>query len=314
MSDKIDQSPERTANVVVVGSINMDLVVTTEKAPIPGETILGNQFAMIPGGKGANQAVAAARLGASVRMVSCVGDDLFGAQMIAQLQREGVDTAHVRTVSHKATGVALIQVQHDGDNSIIVVPGANGEVTPEQVESAEEIIRQADVLLVQLEIPLPAVIRAAELARKHGVRTILNPAPAARLPQQLLDLVDIVTPNETEAAILADGHAEAEGNIRDRMRSLKALVPDADVIITNGEKGVLYDIGGKQGTRASYKVEVVDTTAAGDSFNAALAVRLGEGASAEEAVGFAVKVGALTVTRFGAQTSLPTRKEAERFG
>ncbi|GAA3406727.1 ribokinase [Paenibacillus hodogayensis] len=307
------ETNKRKAKIAVVGSINMDLVVTTAKSPVPGETILGESFSMIPGGKGANQAVAAARLGAEVSMIGCVGGDLFGGKMIEQLRNEGIDTSHVRVEQEATTGVALIQVLGDGDNSIVVVPGANALVTVGQVEEAEAKIGSADVLLVQLEIPFPAVEAALRIARRHGVRTILNPAPAQKLPAELLELVDVLTPNETEAAILAHGTVEGAGSLEDRMTVLQDIAGHASLLITVGEKGVRTAIGGARATYPAYKVDVVDTTAAGDSFNAGVAVRWGEGAELAEAVRFASKVGALTVTRFGAQSSLPTREQVESF-
>ncbi|RKN86549.1 ribokinase [Paenibacillus ginsengarvi] len=303
----------RKAKIAVVGSINMDLVVTAAKSPVPGETVLGERFAMIPGGKGANQAVAAARLGAEVCMIGCVGDDVFGETMVAQLRGETIDTAFVNTVKGTATGVAVIQVLGDGDNNIIVVPGANAFVTPDLVRDAEEAIRGADVLLVQLEIPLPAVEEALRIARMHGVRTMLNPAPARQLPEEVIALADVITPNETEAAILATGTVDGAGNLEERMDELQRIAGEADLLITLGEKGVRTAIQGVRSDFPAYRVDVVDTTAAGDSFNAGVAVRLGEGAGLEEAVRFASKVGALTVTRFGAQSSLPTREEVDQF-
>ncbi|SEG64395.1 ribokinase [Paenibacillus sp. UNC499MF] len=308
---------QKQAKIAVAGSINMDLVVTAERAPVPGETVMGREFRMIHGGKGANQAVAAARLGAQVSMIGCVGDDTFGAKMLEGLRREGIDTAFVSTAEETSSGVALIQVQGGGDNSIVVVPGANAALTPERVSQAEEAIRRADVLLVQLEIPPEAVRRAVEIARLHGVKVILNPAPATELPLSLLRQIDLITPNETEALILTGGTADASGqdgtSVSDSMRRLKEMTDGAGIVVTCGGKGVLYDLHGEQGAHPAYRVEVADTTAAGDSFNAGLAVRWSEGAPLEEAVRFASKVGALTVTRFGAQTSLPAREEVEAF-
>ncbi|MEI7025539.1 ribokinase [Paenibacillus sp. y28] len=301
------------AKIAVVGSINMDLVATVTRSPVPGETISGQHFAMISGGKGANQAVAAARLGAEVTMIGCVGDDLFGVQLTAQLRQEGIDTQYIRTAAGQSTGVALIQVQQEGGNSIVVVAGANGEVTPEQVEEAEAAIRSADVLLLQLEIPLPAVQKAAEIARRHGVRTILNPAPAVPLPEELLQSVDLLTPNETEAAILTTGEARFDGGITDLIGALKRMAGGTDVLITHGELGAFYQIGDTAGHQPAYNVKAVDTTAAGDCFNAGIAVRWGEGAELPQAFQFASKAAALAVTRFGAQTSLPVRTEVERF-
>ncbi len=272
----------------------MDLVVKTERSPVPGETIAGQEFAMIPGGKGANQAVAAARLGSEVSMIGCVGGDIFGIQLIEQMRKEGIDTSRILTVQEASTGVALIQVQQDGDNSIVVVAGANGCVTPAIVMQAEEAIRSADVLLVQLEIPLEAVEQAIELAHRHGVRTILNPAPASELPQPLLHQVDIVTPNETEASILAAGTVESSVTMGERIERLKILTGQGNVIVTQGDKGVLFDLDGRRGSFPAYEVVVVDTTAAGDSFNAGVAVRWAEGAELKEAIRFASAVGALT--------------------
>ncbi|MGX4587549.1 ribokinase [Paenibacillus chitinolyticus] len=307
----------RPAKIAVAGSINMDLVVTAERLPVPGETVMGRQFRMIPGGKGANQAVAAARLGAQVSMIGCVGGDTFGAQMLEGLRREGIDTAFVGTAEETSSGVALIQVQGGGDNSIVVVPGANATLTPERVSQAEEAIRGADVLLVQLEIPPESVRRAVEIAHRHDVKVILNPAPAAELPLSLLRQINLITPNETEALILTGGAADASAvdgrSVSESMRQLKEMTGGAGIVVTCGGKGVLYDLDGKRGEHPAYRVDVADTTAAGDSFNAGLAVRWSEGAPLEEAVRFASKVGALTVTRFGAQTSLPTRDEVEAF-
>ncbi|SDO49437.1 ribokinase [Paenibacillus sp. yr247] len=301
---------KKTAKIVVVGSINMDLVVKSEHIPIAGETVTGQEFVMIPGGKGANQAVAAARLGAQVEMVGCVGGDSFGKQMLEQLSNEGVGTSYVITESQQTTGVALIQVQ-DGENRITVVPGANASVTPEHVENAREVFKGADILLVQLEIPQETVMRAVQLAKRHGLKVILNPAPAADLPAEIWPFVDLVTPNETEAAILTAGQAitSDQSDILNELRSLTKT----DVIITQGEKGVSYHINGSSGSFPAYRVHVMDTTAAGDSFNAALAVWHGEGLPLEQSIEFAAKVGALTVSRFGAQTSLPTRQEVELF-
>ncbi|MDR6551602.1 ribokinase [Paenibacillus qinlingensis] len=300
----------KQAKIVVVGSINMDLVVKSEHIPVAGETVTGQEFVMIPGGKGANQAVAAARLGAHVEMVGCVGGDPFGKQMLEQLANEGIGTSYVHTDPQQTTGVALIQVQ-DGENRITIVPGANASVTPEQVERAKDVFDGADILLVQLEIPQETVMRAVQLAKSYGVKVILNPAPAAVLPDEIWPFVDLVTPNETEAAILSSGQAvvTAHSDVMNELRSLTKT----DVIITQGEKGVSYHLDGVAGSYPAYRVNVTDTTAAGDSFNAALAVWHGEGYTMEQSITFAAKVGAITVSRFGAQTSLPTRQEVDSF-
>ncbi len=301
---------KKTAKIIVVGSINIDLVVKSEHIPVAGETVTGQEFVMIPGGKGANQAVAAARLGAQVEMVGCVGGDPFGKQMLEQLTNEGVGTSYVLVDPQQTTGVALIQVQ-DGENRITVVPGANASVTPAHVERAKDVFVGADILLVQLEIPQETVMYAVQLAKSHGVKVILNPAPAAVLPDEIWPFVDLVTPNETEAVILTSGQIAGsdQAGIMNELRSLTKT----DVIITQGEKGVSYHLNGVEGSYPAYRVNVVDTTAAGDSFNAALAVWHGEGYTLEQSIAFAAKVGALTVSSFGAQTSLPTRQEVESF-
>ncbi|MFD0696725.1 ribokinase [Paenibacillus sp. GCM10027628] len=301
---------EKQAKIVVVGSINIDLVVKSGQIPVAGETVIGQEFATIPGGKGANQAVAAARLGAQVEMIGCVGGDTFGKQMLEQLAHEGVGTTYVTTEPQQTTGVALIQVQ-DGENRITIVPGANASVSPEHVEQAKAVIADADVILVQLEIPLETVMRAVQLAKSHGVKVILNPAPAAELPSEIWQYVDLVTPNETEAAILT---AETASHTDESELMTKLYnQTKTNILITLGEKGVTYHMNGNTGSYPAFRVPVIDTTAAGDSFNAALAVKHGEGQPLEQCIEFATKVGALTVSRFGAQTSLPTRREVELF-
>jgi ribokinase len=307
------QKMNKKAKIVVVGSINMDLVVRSNKTPVAGETVSGLDFTTIPGGKGANQAVAAARLGAQVEMIGCVGDDAFGQQMLVQLTKEGVGQSQVRVLPHMSTGVALIQVEQGGDNRITIISGANAGLLPEHLELAEAkaMIAKADILLVQLEIPLETVIKAIQLAHSAGVKVILNPAPAKSLPPSIWKYVDLVTPNETEAAILTTGRPNA-GAALHLMDELRALT-QTNIIITQGAKGVDFNIAGKSGAFPAYRVEVVDTTAAGDSFNAGLAVLWGEGMPLAESISFASKAAALTVTRFGAQTSLPTRDEVNLF-
>ncbi|NGQ95852.1 ribokinase [Brevibacillus sp. SYP-B805] len=303
----------KQAKIAVVGSINMDLVVTASQLPVAGETILGEQFQTIPGGKGANQAVAAARLGARVAMVGAVGDDMFGRRMRDQLQQEGVEITHVKVVPGQATGVAMIQVSQAGENTIVVVPGANHALRPDDIEEAEQAIAEADVMLVQLEIPLATVAKAVEIAERSGTMIILNPAPAQPLPDTLLAKTDLLTPNETELAVLTTGKATAYGDMMTLVAALKERLGKGNLLVTRGEKGVYYEIDGQRGEQPAYAVKAVDTTAAGDSFNAGLATRIAEGASWKEAIDFASRVAALTVTRFGAQSSLPTRKEVDAF-
>lgn len=284
--------------IVVIGSINMDLVTQTQVVPRLGETVLGTSFSTTPGGKGANQAVAAARLKADVTMIGAVGNDSFGKELLSHLENQGIFTENVEPVTHKETGIASITIANH-DNSIIVVPGANACVTEELIEKYEDVIAKSDTMLLQLEIPLSAVIKAAELAKKHGIRVILNPAPYQDLPEELLKLVDYITPNEYEAEELL------------KASNLKNL--QEKLIITRGAEGVSYFESGSEKYISSYKVEVVDTTGAGDSFNGAFAVALSEGKTLEEACSFAVAVGALAVTKLGAQSGMPTREQVEAF-
>lgn len=289
-------------NITVIGSINMDLVTSTKAVPKMGETVLGQSFHTIPGGKGANQAVAASRLGANVTMIGCVGEDLFGTQLKDHLTKQGIFTDFVEPVTCSKTGVASITIA-DQDNSIIVVPGANHDVSPQFVTKYEEAIAKSDLLLLQLEIPIEAVEKAVELAKKHEVPVILNPAPIQELPKRLIQQVDYLTPNEHEQELLLHSCEWSE----EELAAIKKKC-----IVTKGSKGVvLFDNGKKE--IPSFKVEVVDTTGAGDSFNGALAVALSEGQSLYEACQFACAVGALSVTKFGAQSGMPTKDEVEHF-
>lgn len=300
------------ARVVVVGSINMDLVA---RAPIPrpGETVIGGELQTFPGGKGANQAVAAARIGAQVKMVGRVGDDVFGPQMRASLEKDGIDTTFVLETPDTSTGVALIVVDDKGQNSIVVAPGANGQLTAADVEAAAEAITGADVLLLQLEVPLEAVHRAAELAAAQGVKVILNPAPAAPLAQELLALVDILIPNETETETLS---GMAIGSAAEQKAAADSLLQQGAgaVILTLGERGALLVDAHREIELPAFAVEdVVDTTAAGDAFVGGLAVAIGEGLSLLEAIPWGAAAGAMAVTKAGAQPSLPTRSEILNF-
>jgi len=290
------------ARVVVVGSINMDMVVTTDTFPRLGETLFGTHFSTHPGGKGANQAVAAARLGAEVTMIGCVGADAFGGEMKATLAREGVDIAHVST-GRVATGIASITLS-GGDNAIIVVPGANHELSPEDIDRASAAIAQADVVLAQLEVPYATVLHAARCAREHGKPFFLNPAPAVELSGELLELTTLLTPNEHElaTALQTPEGAWAEVIARSPVR----------IAMTHGKDGAYYaDADGALVHQPGFTVEAVDTTGAGDTFNGALAAfwHLGIG----EAVRRANAAGALSVTRAGAQGGMPTLAELEAF-
>jgi ribokinase len=301
-----------TERVVVVGSLNMDLVVRSARMPRPGETILGGEFHMVPGGKGANQAVAAARLGAQVSMVGRVGDDAFGSELLQNLSAGGIDHEHVLRDAGSATGVALIVVDDAGQNSIVVASGANMNLAPSDVDAAATTLAHADVLLLQLESPVETVTRAAHIAHEHGVTVILNPAPARPLPRELLALVDVLVPNESETALLTGmpvgNHEEAVA----ASASLRAAGVGT-TILTLGERGAL--LADETATRVfpAFEVDPLDTTAAGDAFLASLAVALAEGRSLDEAVQWGNAAGALATTRFGAQTSLPERRAVEQL-
>jgi ribokinase len=303
--------------IVVVGSLNMDFVVSTDHLPAPGETVLGRDFRMIPGGKGANQACAAGRLGAgsvAVRMAGRVGYDVFGDHLKASLSAAGADVSAVHATRAGATGVALIWIDRAGQNSIVVASGANQALAAADVEAMRAVFQGAGYVLFQLESPLATVTAAAALAREVGAVTILDPAPAQALPAELLSSVEILTPNESEACILlgrpADRVSLADApNIAGKLRALGAKT----VVLKLGNQGSYFCDGAKEIHCPSFPVTVKDTTAAGDIFNAALAVALSEGRSPEAALRFASAAAAISVTRRGAQASVPTRAEVEAF-
>jgi ribokinase len=286
--------------VVVVGSINMDLVTLASRFAAPGETILGERFLTIPGGKGANQAVAAARLGAQVSLVGAVGEDAFGEQLYAGLANEGIAMQHVRRVDG-GSGSASITVA-GGENQIVIVPGANASVSPAQVEAASALIGQADVVLVQMEVPLETVEATLRLGHKLGVPVILNPAPAQPLPLEWLRLARYLTPNQHELAILL-GADPAED-----FQALMRRAP-APLVLTRGSEGAWYREDGEPQHQAGFRVAVVDSTGAGDTFNAALAVFLKQGLPV--AVRKACAAAALSVSRLGAQGGMPGLAEVE---
>ncbi|MEV7450559.1 MULTISPECIES: ribokinase [Streptomyces] len=290
-------------DIVVLGSTNMDLVTYVEKAPQRGETVTGREFRTIPGGKGANQATAAARAGGDVLMIGAVGNDAYGAQLRSALEHSGVDTDDLRTVEGPS-GTAHIVVDDEGGNAIVVIPGANA--TLDHLSPGDEgVIADADTLLLQLEIPLPAVLAGARAARRHGVRTVLTPSPARPLPDELLGAIDLIVPNEHEAATLTGrtDPREAAGVLLD-------LVPE--VVVTLGASGSLYAARGAEPlTVPALEVTAVDSTGAGDTFVGALAVALGEGRPMPDALAWASCAAALSVQREGATVSMPYRPEID---
>ena len=303
--------------VVVVGSLNMDFVVAVDRLPAPGETAMGRNFKMIPGGKGANQACAAGKLALDslrVRMIGRVGYDIFGDHLKASLSAAGVDVSAIHAMHSHATGVALIWVEGSGQNSIVIAPGANQALAPSEVEAMRAYFRGARIALFQLESPLDTVAAALRLAKEQRVYTILDPAPAQRLSSELLETVDILTPNETEALLLL-GRPPGRISLADApalAHSLRDRGPKA-VVLKLGDQGCFYCDEAIELTSGALPVKACDTTAAGDVFNAALAVALAEGRSMTEALRFANAAAAISVTRVGAQSSVPARAEVEQF-
>ena len=295
---------------LVAGSSNTDMVIKTHHFPAPGETILGGRFLMNAGGKGANQAVAAARLGGMVTFVGKIGDDIFGKQAIQQLKDEGINVEFVSVDLEKPSGVALITVDQKGENSIVVASGSNGTLSPADFDKALTELDESDFVLMQLEIPIPTVEYIARIAAQKQKKVILNPAPAAVLSDELLQNLYLITPNETEAELLTGI------KVTDERSALKAATRLHEkgvevVIITMGAAGAFLLSNGKSEIISAPKVEAVDTTAAGDTFNGALVVALSEGKAIQEAIVFANKSAAISVTRIGAQSSVPYRIEIE---
>ncbi|MGF9738069.1 ribokinase [Priestia megaterium] len=288
------------AKVTVIGSSSMDLVVTSNIRPGAGETVLGESFKTVPGGKGANQAVAAARLGADVSMIGCVGEDHYGKAILENFKSNGVSVENVKPVTESDSGTAHI-ILAEGDNSIVVVKGANDYITPDYVEKAKEKIKEADIVLIQQEIPEETVEYVAQLCQELKVPLLLNPAPARPLKAEVIEQVSYITPNEHEAELLFEGKEKEE---------VLKQYPNK-LFITEGKQGVRYFNGEKEVLVPSYQVETIDTTGAGDTFNAALAVALAEGMGFEKGIQFANRAASLSVTKFGAQGGMPTRKEVE---
>lgn len=301
-----------TSRLTVLGSINVDHIMNIAQFPAPGETVIGKQYQTAFGGKGANQAVACGRSGADITFIACVGDDAIGAESLAQLKHDRIHTTAISVIPETTTGVAMIFVNGDGENVIGISAGANAALTPECFSPYQMIVAQSDALLMQLESPLETVIAAAEIAKKNQTKVILNPAPARELPDTLLSLVDVITPNETEAEKLTGI------SVSDETGAAKAALALHDkgieqVLITLGSRGVWLSINGEGRCIPGFKVNAVDTIAAGDTFNGAYVTALLEGKPADDAVRFAHAAAAISVTRRGAQPSVPWRKEIDAF-
>lgn len=305
------------AKIVVVGSFNMDLISYMERLPRPGETVHGSRFVTGPGGKGSNQAVAAARLGAHVTFVGRVGQDMFGDTALELWQKDGIDTRYVTRDAELATGVAPIFVEEStAENTIAVILGANNAVSKADVDRAEAAIASADVLLTQLEIPFETVLYALEVAKRHGVTTILNPAPAPTqpIPEAALRAADFITPNQTELAVM--GAALAKANLGDSVEAQSRALLTSDqqtILVTLGAQGVQRVTRAETAVIPAYRVKPVDTTGAGDAFNGAFAVGLAEGKSLDDAMRLANATAALSVTKRGTAPSMPTRSEVDAF-
>lgn len=289
-------------DIVVVGSINADLVFEADKRPNPGETLIGKDFKTVPGGKGANQAIAASRLGAKVAMMGCLGEDQNGIFLEENLKVNNVETKFIKKVKGVPSGVAGITLA-EGDNSIIVVPGANYEVDKTYIDKNIEVIKSAKIVLLQLEIPIEVVEYVIDICSKNRVKTILNPAPIQTLKEDTLEKLDYLTPNEHEFEILYGSKREEEMLKKHKNK----------LIITKGSEGVSFSDGDKVINVPSNKVEVVDTTGAGDTFNGSFAYSLVKGMSIKESIEFANKAAAISVTKFGAQGGMPTLKEVDEF-
>ena len=301
---------EEKSRILVVGSANTDMVISAEHFPLPGETMMGHGFMTNHGGKGANQAVAAARLEGNTAFIGKVGDDQFGHSTIEMMKGEGIDVSGLTVTSEQASGVALITTVPSGENSIIVDSGANGLLRPEDITNAEKLFEDAGIVLMQLETPIDTLTEAAAMAKKHGAYVVLNPAPAPKepLPVELLKNVDLLIPNETEAAYISGVNIAGDEDLPAAMNEVQKLGVK-DVIITVGSRGVCARIDGEMVTVPAFKVKAIDTTAAGDTFCGALCVALSNGKPLVEAIRFGCKASSISVTRRGAQMSMPRLEE-----
>ena len=300
------------SKILVIGSSNTDMVICTGHLPLPGETVIGGTFFMNPGGKGANQAVTVARLGGRVSFICKTGSDIFGHQANQLFNEEGIDTSYVFSDTKNPSGVALITVDTDAENCIVVAPGANAHLTPNDLKRSAEAVEAADIILLQLEIPMQTVEAAAAMAYRLGKKVVLNPAPASKLSAGLLETLYAITPNETEAEAISGIRITDERTAEEAARKI-ASMGVCNVIITLGAKGALVFDGEHCEVVPAYKIQAVDTTAAGDVFNGALVGALSEGRTLPEAVRFACKASAISVTRVGAQNSVPYRTEVDVF-
>ena len=298
--------------ILIVGSSNTDMVIKAGRLPGPGETIIGKSFFMNPGGKGANQAVAAARLGGNITFICKTGNDIFGKQSIELFQEEGINTDYLLSDPRNPSGVALITVDDQAENCIVVASGANASLSPDDLQKSRSVIEESVMVLMQLEIPLNTVEYVASTAFAKGVKVILNPAPACQLPDSLLQHLSVITPNKTEAEMITGIKVIDRKTAEEAALAIKARGVDT-VIITLGNEGALILHEGHFSHVPACKVEAVDTTAAGDVFNGALAVALSEGMDIAEATAFACKASAISVTRLGAQSSAPFKKEVDAF-
>lgn len=298
--------------LVVLGSVNADHVLQVPTFPRPGETLHGRNYQVIPGGKGANQAVAAARLTADIGFIACVGDDAFGIESCERFKLDGMDIRGVKVQADCPTGIAMIQVSDHGENSICLSAEANDRLTAEAIEDDLPSIRAASYLLMQLETPIDGIIKAAQVAKQAKTNVVLNPAPARELPSSLLSCVDVITPNETEAQVLTGITVTDDASAQQAATVLHQQGIEI-VIITLGAKGVWLSENGRGQLIPGFRVSATDTTAAGDTFNGAFVTGLLENMPLESAIKFAHAAAAISVTRFGAQTSIPTRQEVDEF-
>lgn len=299
-------------HIVVVGSSNMDLVAKAPRIPVTGETLTGTDFFMVPGGKGANQAVAAAKLGAEVIFVAKLGKDVFASKSLENFKSVNINTRHIEQIAGVPSGIAIIAIDDNGKNIIIVVPGANSKLTPADVDKAESDIANAAVVVAQVEVPIETVEQAANLANKNNVPFILDPAPARPLSDELLSMIDIIKPNETEAEIITGIKVTDETSAAGAADILLAKGVKT-VIITLGEKGLMLATKNSKEMIPGNRVEAVDSTAAGDAFTGSLAYGLANGNSIKDAATYANAVAAISVTRYGAQPSMPTKEEVDAF-